>query len=205
MKLFYSPPSPFARKVIVVLKETNQINDVELVNIKIGPLSSGQIIPPLNPLGKIPTLILPTGESLIDSKYICRYFAERQNGERAIKLYAKGKDVWRVLNFEALGDGIMDAAILLVYEERIRSEELRVQAWVDAQKLKITRTLDYLESNNQALTAAVNMGNLTIAIALDYLDFRHKNISWRTNHPILTSWHQEIKTRNSLVTTLPSD
>ena len=205
MKLFYSPSSPFARKVLVTLIETEQINDVELVQVKIGPLDSGEIIPGFNPLGKIPTLILPSGEPLIDSKFICRYFSEKKRGLKELKLYPSGMALWQSLNFEALADGIMDAAILLVYEERIRAEELRVKAWVDAQKLKITRTLNFLEDQKTFLSKDVTIGSLTICIALDYLDFRHAEMEWRLNCPFLADWHLEIKNRKSLTSTIPHD
>ena len=77
MKLFYSRPSPFARKALVALIETKQIDDVLLEEVKIGPMAPGDIIPAVNPLGKIPTLLLPDGSSIIDSKYICRYIDEK--------------------------------------------------------------------------------------------------------------------------------
>mgnify|MGYP001166221699 CR=1 FL=1 len=205
MKLFYSPPSPFARKVLVTLIETKQIDDVELVQVKVGPLDPGEIVPSFNPLGKIPTLILPGGEPLIDSKLICRYFADKKNRPYDIELYPPGTDLWPVLNLEALADGIMDAAILLVYEKRIREKEFRVKSWVDAQRLKITRTLNFLEAQQTTFSKDLNIGSLTICIALDYLDFRHADMEWRLNCPYLADWHLEIKNRKSLASTMPHD
>ncbi len=205
MKLFFSLPSPFARKVLVVLIETDQISDVELESVKIGPLNPGEVIPNFNPLGKIPTLVLPTGEALIDSKLICRFFGDKQKEGQIEKLYPTDDRIWEVLNYEALADGIMEAAILLVYEQRIRNQEQRVEGWVIAQKLKITRTLDFLETNSHKLQTGVNIGNLTVAIALDYLDFRHQNIEWRLGRPFLAQWYETIRLRNSLITTLPQD
>ena len=73
MILYYSRPSPFARKALVALIETKQLDDVVLEEVKIGPMAPGEIVPAANPLGKIPTLLLPNGSSIIDSKYICRY------------------------------------------------------------------------------------------------------------------------------------
>ena len=205
MKLFYSRPSPFARKALVALIETKQIEDVLLEEVKIGPMAPGDIIPAVNPLGKIPTLLLPDGSSIIDSKYICRYIDEQNQANDGTKLYPEGENIWEALHLEALADGILEAAVLLIYEIRVRSEELRVKAWVDAQLLKINRTLNHLEDNIDQLLDIINMGSLSVAISLDYLDFRHDYIVWRKNHPKLSAWHDHIKSRQSLNDTYPSD
>ena len=205
MILYYSRPSPFARKALVALIETNQLDDVVLEEVKIGPMAPGEIVPAANPLGKIPTLLLPNGSSIIDSKYICRYIDEANPNSDWQKLYPRGEDIWPALRLEALADGILEAAVLLIYEIRIRQEELRVKEWVDAQLLKINRTLDHLEDNISQLLENINMGCLTIAISLDYLDFRHEYIGWRKNHPKLSAWHDRIKSRQSLNETYPTD
>ena len=147
MKLFYSRPSPFARKALVALIETKQIDDVLLEEVKIGPMAPGDIIPAVNPLGKIPTLLLPDGASIIDSKYICRYIDEKNRVNDGTKLYPKGENIWEALHLEALADGILEAAVLLIYEIRTRYEERRVIDWVDSQLLKINRTLNQLEDS----------------------------------------------------------
>ena len=205
MILYYSRPSPFARNALVALIETKQLDDVVLEEVKIGPMAPGEIVPAANPLGKIPTLLLPNGSSIIDSKYICRYIDEANPNSDGQKLYPRGEDIWPALRLEALADGILEAAVLLIYEIRIRPEELRVKEWVDAQLLKINRTLDHLEDNISQLLENINMGCLTIAISLDYLDFRHEYIGWRKNHPKLSAWHDRIKSRQSLNETYPTD
>ena len=205
MKLFYSRPSPFARKALIALIETKQIDNVVLEEVKIGPMAPGDIVPVVNPLGKIPTLLLPNGSSIIDSKYICRYINEIKQLSDGTKLYPDGENLWETLRLEALADGILEAAVLLIYEIRIRSEELRVQSWIDAQLLKINRTLNHLENNINQLLENINMGSLTVAVALDYLDFRHNYIAWRKHHPKLSEWHACIKNRQSLNDTYPSD
>ena len=205
MRLYYSRPSPFARKALVALIETNQINDVELEEVKIGPMAPGEIVPAANPLGKIPTLLLPNGSSIIDSKFICRYIDEINHNNHGIRLYPEGDNIWDALRLEALADGILEAAVLLIYEVRVRAEHLRVQEWVDAQLLKITRTLLYFENNICELEKGINMGSLSVAISLDYLDFRHKNINWQKTHPKLFTWYISIKDRKSLSDTMPVD
>jgi len=183
MILYYSRPSPFARKALVALIETKQLDDVVLEEVKIGPMAPGEIVPAANPLGN----------------------DEANPNSDGQKLYPRGEDIWPALRLEALADGILEAAVLLIYEIRIRPEELRVKEWVDAQLLKINRTLDHLEDNIGQLLENINMGCLTIAISLDYLDFRHEYIGWRKNHPKLSAWHDRIKSRQSLNETYPTD
>ena len=114
MKLFYSRPSPFARKALIALIETKQIDNVVLEEVKIGPMAPGDIVPVVNPLGKIPTLLLPNGSSIIDSKYICRYINEIKQLSDGTKLYPEGENLWETLRLEALADGILEAAVLLL-------------------------------------------------------------------------------------------
>ena len=205
MRLYYSRPSPFARKALVALIETNQIDNVTLEEVKISPLDPGDIVPKVNPLGKIPTLILPDGSSLSESKFICRYIDELNNYKNSEKLYPIDENIWKTLQHEALSDGILEAAVLLVYEKRIRTQQQRVKEWVNAQQLKISRTLEYFEDHTSELEKYVDMGSLTVAIALDYLDFRHDDINWKKNCPTLSDWHKNIKDRKSLVQTSSND
>lgn len=204
MKLFYAKASPFARKVLVLLNEAGKISQADLV------LVSGSVIDPRtlpvdqNPLGKIPTVLLDDGTALFDSGVICRFFANKH----ASWLYA-GPATAETLTLEPLGDGMMDAAILIVYEQRLRPVEKQFQPWIDGQYAKITRALDVLEcqagNHGSALRGAVSMGNLTIAIALQYLDFRMPDFDWRKERPYLRAWEADIARRPSLTTTMPSD
>ena len=127
MKLYDSPTSPYVRKVQVLLRETGQLDDVEMVPSGGTPLDSGTIPVTLNPLAKIPTLERANGVTLYDSRVICRFFDDR--GQAG--LYASGARHWELLTLEATADGLLDAAILMVYETRLRPEEMRFADWVE--------------------------------------------------------------------------
>jgi glutathione S-transferase len=103
------------------------------------------------------------------------------------RLFPAGEARWPALRLQALADGILDAAILQVYEGRYRPEEMRHQPWVDRQQGKIDRALAWLETNPPAGDRRSTIGELTLACALGYLDFRFAG-AWRSAHPNLAAW-----------------
>ena len=125
MRLYHSPTSPYARKVTVLLAETGQTGAVTLVAVAGTPLDTGTMPLAHNPLGKIPALERAEGGALYDSRVICRYLDDRAGG----RLYPPAPRLWDTLTLEATADGILDAAILMVYEARIRPEPLRFADW----------------------------------------------------------------------------
>ena len=154
----------------------------------------------VNPLGKIPTLVLQDGHPLYDSRVICRYLDE-QAGNR----YYTRDHLYDILRMEALCDGIMDAAVLMVYETRFREEGHQSQAWVDAQWAKVDRALSALESRWMShLTGPVDIGQIAVGCALAYLDFRHGDRGWRDGRPQLAEWFAGFESRDSMVATIPS-
>ncbi|HSF94174.1 MAG TPA: glutathione S-transferase, partial [Thermohalobaculum sp.] len=141
MKLYHSPTSPYVRKVMVTLHLTGQLGDVDLIPGSGTPLKPNPQTIGANPLGKVPCLITDEGQTLFDSRVICRYLDWRGKGG----LYPNGAALFPVLAAEALADGIIDAGLLGAYEWRLRPEEFRYQPWVDGQVAKITRGLDVME------------------------------------------------------------
>jgi glutathione S-transferase len=137
-----------------------------------------------NPLGKIPILILDDGNHIYDSRVICEYLDNLAGGN---KLFPAGDTRWPALTLQSLGDGILDASILQVYEKRFRPEEIRHQEWVDYQKDKTQRALTWLEANTPQATAQPHIGDITLACVLGYLDFRFEG-TWREGHPNLVAW-----------------
>ena len=119
MKLYSNPFSPFARKVIVGLREMKAIDEVEIINVAGTPVNSGNIPVSENPLGKIPTLVGTPQGTLFDSRVICYFIDSHFEGG----LYPTS-DFWKILRMEATADGIMDAAVLTTYEKRVRSDRL---------------------------------------------------------------------------------
>ena len=120
MKLIFSPASPFVRKVRVVIDESGLTDQVTPVPVQTTPLVTDPAARSANPLGKIPALVLDDGKSLFDSRVICRYL----NDISGAGLYPAER-IWDVLTLEALADGIMEAAVLMIYEGRLREAENR--------------------------------------------------------------------------------
>ncbi len=200
MKLFHAAASPFVRKVVVLLHETGQLSDVEIVDAAGTPVNSANMPTTYNPLGKIPTLALSDGKTLFDSRVICRFLNDRGNG----KLYPDAPELWATLTLEALGDGIMDAAVLMVYERRCRPEEMVITEWIDGQWVKIVRALDAVENDwMDQLAGPLDMGQIAIGCALAYLDFRHGERDWRAGRQNLAVWEAEFAKRESMVVTVP--
>ncbi|MEH6775167.1 MAG: glutathione S-transferase [Cereibacter changlensis] len=200
MRLYYSPTSPYVRKVMVLLHETGMLDQVELISVGGTPVDTGTLPLALNPLGKIPALERADGPALYDSRVICRYL-DSLAGNR---LYPSGNRLWDTLTLEATADGMLDAAVLMVYETRVRPEEKRFEPWVEGQWGKIDRALDALESRWIAhLTGPLDLGQVAVACALDYLDFRHAGRAWRSARPDLAAWHARFADRPSMAATVP--
>jgi glutathione S-transferase len=199
MQLVDSPASPFCRKVKVVLHETGLVDDVEIVQVTNTPVAPDDLNKANNPLGKIPTLIRDEGCALYDSRVICRYLDARSGG----KLYPEHR-IWETLTLEATGDGIMDAAVLMVYEARFREENHRNAAWLDAQWTKVWRALGALEARWLShLHGRLDAGQIAVGCALGYLDFRHGDRDWRKAHPALAEWNRTFSARPSMEATVP--
>ncbi|MEO1116202.1 MAG: glutathione S-transferase family protein, partial [Pseudomonadota bacterium] len=140
-----------------------------------------------NPLGKIPALVLESGDVLYDSAVILEYLDFLAGGN---KLFPDGEARFAVLRDQALADGIMDAALLRVYEKRFKQPTYRDPAWDAYQGSKVDRGLAYFENNTPsapATAADVDAATLTLACALGYLDMRFGD-AWRDSHPNLVSW-----------------
>ncbi|MFY9209629.1 MAG: glutathione S-transferase [Aestuariivita sp.] len=200
MKLMMAAPSPFVRKVRVLVREAGMTDQVEEVEILVSPSAAPDDLLAANPLGKIPALVREYGPTLYDSRVICRFLNDRAKAA----FYPEAR-LWEVLTLEATADGIMDAAILMVYETRFREEGQRSQPWVDAQWAKVDRALSALESRwISHLAGSVDMGQIALGCALGYLDFRHADRNWREGRPQLAAWFAEFESRDSMQATRPA-
>jgi glutathione S-transferase len=200
MRLHHSPTSPYVRKVMVVLHETDQSGDVAIVPAAGTPVDATHMPLAQNPLGKIPALERDDGPALYDSRVICRFLDDRAGG----RLYPAGSRQWDTLTLEATADGILDAAILMVYEWRVRPEALRMPEWVEGQWAKVSRALDALETRwISHLRGPLDIGQIAVGCALGYLDFRHADREWRRGRPALTAWDAAFAARPSMQATRP--
>lgn len=200
MRLFYSPTSPYARKILVLLAELGKAEAVTLVIGSGTPVDSTNAPIAQNPLGKIPVLARDDGPSLYDSRVITRFLDAEFDGG----MYPQGRRLWDSLTLEATADGILDAALLMVYETRVRPEDKRFDAWVEGQWSKIDRALDAVEGRWMAhLTGPMDIGHIAIACALGYIDFRHAARNWRAGRPALAAWEAGFAARDSMKATVP--
>jgi len=201
MKLIWAPPSPYARKARVVLAESGLSDSVELEQIHPSPLAHDPVLVALNPAGKIPALIRDGGPTLYDSRVICRFLDDHAGAG----LYPDDR-LWEVLTLEATGDAIMDAAILIVYEKRVRQDHLQSSDWVEAQWAKVANILDALESRWLShLAGPLDAGQIAVGCALGYLDLRHDDRAWRHGRDGLDDWYAAFSTRQSMIDTAPPD
>jgi glutathione S-transferase len=199
MKLRYSPASPYVRKVMIVAHETGLADRIEKVTTAVVPVKANDELKAENPLVKLPSLTTDDGQTLYDSPVICEYL---DSLHKATKVFpASGSARWTALRRQALGDGMLDAAILTRYETAVRPKELQWGEWIEGQMRKVRGGLDALEREN--LNGPFDIGTLTVACALGYLDFRFPSEDWRKTRPKLAAWFAEIARRPSMKATEP--
>jgi len=199
MKIFYSPASPFVRKALVLAHEVGLADTLERVAAKPHPINRDKDIVALNPLGKIPTLILEDGSAIYDSRVVCEYLDSLHEGT---KLFPEaGPARWKALSLQALADGLMDAAILVRYEHLARADGERSTSWVEGQNAKIDSSLDGIERAATDFDDTLTIGTITIGCALGYLDLRFGDRDWRASHPKTAAWFAEFSKRPSMLAT----
>lgn len=200
MKLYYAPTSPFVRKVMVLLEETGQLGDVTIENVALTPLNRPDALQPMNPLSKIPALERPDGPAIYDSRVICAFLDDRAKGG----MYPTGARLWETRTLESTADGIMDAAVLMVYEGRVRPDDKQWDGWVDAQWAKVSGGIAALNNRWMGyLAGPMDIGHIAVGCALAYVDFRHGDRDWRSGNEALATWLETFESRPSMVATRP--
>jgi glutathione S-transferase len=195
MQIYFSPTSPYVRKCLVVAHELGLSSKIELLPSHAHPVQRDAQIIRSNPLGKVPTLLCDDGSVLYDSRVICEYFDDLQGGG----LFPKsGPERWQALTLQALADGMLDAALLARYEQAARPELLRWNDWLAGQIDKLSTSLAALEKDSHTLAGHVDIGTLSVACALWYVDLRFADLNWRPRHPGVAAWAADIGLRPSL-------
>jgi glutathione S-transferase len=138
----------------------------------------------LNPLGKLPTLVLEDGSALFDSRVILEWLDAQAGGG---KIIPAGEHRFPALRLQAIGDGIMDASVQQMSERRHHEGPALSQAWMDYQREKVTRSLSFVASDMDLLAGTPHVGHIALACALAYLDYRFDGF-WRRDHPGLVDW-----------------
>ena len=205
MRLRYSPTSPFVRKVMVVALETGLAERIERIPTSVAPTTPNEEVARENPLVKVPALTTDDGLVLYDSPVICEYLDTLHSGAKLFPAAGKGR--WIALRQQALGDGMLEAAILGRYES-VRPKEFLWQDWIDAQLRKVRGALAALEIEVEAGelgdgSDGVTIGQLTIGCALGYLDFRYQSEEWRARARRLAPWYERLAERKSMQLTMP--
>jgi glutathione S-transferase len=161
LQLYGSGASPFVRKARVLMAEAG-IDDVDYVEVSASPMGGEDRVNTANPLGKIPSLVRDNGPTIYDSNVICRFLDDHSGG-----LFYPQARLWEVLTLEATADGIMEAAVGVIYEKRFRPEALQWPEWHEAQWVKVERALDAIERSWLShLEGPVHMGQIAVACAL---------------------------------------
>ena len=199
MQLYSNPASPYARKVRVSALELGLAGRIELLEVTQSPVNPHRELRAHNPLGKIPALMTDTGETLYDSPVICEYLDALAGGDRLFP--PPGPARWTALRRQALADGMADAVVLVRYEQIARPASLLWQDWIEGQFLKVRTALDALEKED--LGGPLDIGTISVACALGYLDLRFPDERWRETHSRLAAWYAAACERPSLAATQP--
>ncbi len=183
MILRSSPPSPFGRSVKLAAAILGLKDRIEVVTADTN--DPNDALRKQNPLGKIPALILENGKAIFDSRVIIEYLDMLAGGGKVIP--KDGDARYDVLVLLALANGLMEAALLQVYEGRYREADKTEPKWLALQSGKVERALAVLEASPPIIDATPNAGCIGVACALGYLDLRFAG-KWRADHPNLVAW-----------------
>ncbi|MCM2253260.1 MAG: glutathione S-transferase N-terminal domain-containing protein [Ramlibacter sp.] len=204
MKLIGSTSSPYVRKVRIVMAEKKL--DYEFVVEDVWAADS--TISQSNPLGKVPCLVMEGGEALFDSRVIVEYLDTLSPVGKLIP--AVGRERAEVKTWEALADGVVDAAILARMESHWpgRAKAQRSQAWIDRQLSKVHASVKSMSQGlaDKPFCAGIylSLADIAVGCALDYLDFRFPDIDWRGSYPNLAKLQDKLAQRQSFIDTRPA-
>ena len=202
MNLIGSHTSPYVRKVRIVLAEKK----IEYDFLIDSPWLEGSGVPNLNPLGKIPVLILDDDTPLFDSRVIVQYIDSVTPNNKLFP--APNRERIEVKRWEALADGVCDAAATAFLEGK-RPRSQRSEDWIARQREKITRSLEFMSEelgeNAYCMGTHFSLADIAVGAALGYLCFRFADIAWQETHPNLARLYAKLMKRPSFAETIPHD
>jgi glutathione S-transferase len=197
MKLLYQTHSPHARKVLVMAHEVGIADRLEVVNQETSPMVRNDAVFALNPLGKVPVLILSDVDCLFDSMVICEYLDGLHDGPRMFPPHGAAR--WHAQRLQALAQGMADAGIQLRWETERRPEAFRWPQLGDGYRDKLVTSYDYIEAEI-SLDGPVDIGQISLACTLSWLAFR--DLPWfGDRHPRLAAWFEAFSHRPSMTRT----
>jgi len=207
MKLFWTPASPFTRKVCIAARELDLWQCIEVLptkwslewGYKTVPFTSG--LAEANPIARIPTLITDDGVPLGDSTLACLYLDEVSKDK---KIIPNGADKWRMWSLYAIADGMIEAQILM-RAENLRPPNVRSDSFLAKQNDRIARCLDALEARTGELDGQLDLAQITAGVALSYQDWRDWLGDFRDGRPKLADWFDVFSERESMNVTAPQE
>lgn len=202
MKLAFSPSSPFARKVRIAAIELGLIDKIEFISAKVVPGEpNDDYIRDVNPVKKLPALILDNGDVIVDSYVIVEYLDELAGGGKVIP--ASGPARWRVKSDHSITQGMLDSMLLCRYEKAVRPEALRWQAWSDDHWNRAWQGMTRFENKPDVLSGPLDVAQIGIVCVLGYADFRFADCGWRKAFPKLAAFNEKMMQRESVKISVP--
>jgi glutathione S-transferase len=203
MKLYWSPRSPFVRKVMVCAYELGIAEKIERIRALVSLTQVNADVLKVNPIGRIPALVMDDGQVLYDSHVICEYLDTEYGNSRLFPQLRPAR--WDALRRLALGDGMLETGILW-RSERMRPAAQQSSPMLAAFERKMTSALAAIEQDERGLDGGrADIGDVAIGCALGYLDFRFAEIDWRAQHPRTAASFEPFNNRPSMQQTLPYD
>ncbi|SEK39168.1 glutathione S-transferase [Pacificibacter marinus] len=200
LSLYWGSASPFVRKVMVVAHMLQIEDSIEVLDSAAHPTDRDTRIQAFNPLAKVPAARTEDGVVLYDSRVICEYLDTEKNGGIVPRA---GAPRWTALQRQALADGLLDAALLIRYETLVRPEPHRWPLWIEKQTEKIMDALDAMDADIPD-DGCQDIGAITYACALGWLNFRFPELNWQEKRPALAHWHAEFEKTPALIATRPT-
>ena len=202
LKLYWSPRSPFVRKVMVCAHELGVVDRIETVYALVSMSKVNPEVMGVNPVGRIPALVTDDGLKLYDSHVICEYLDARYGESRLFRGHTEAR--WDALRRLALGDALLETLVLW-RSEQTRPAPQQSPAVLDAFERKAASAIAALELEDRSRhVAAVDIGDIAIGCALGYLDFRFSEIDWRSTYPNLAKLQEKLMQRQSFIDSKPA-
>jgi glutathione S-transferase len=202
MKLSFSPASPFARKVRIAAIELGLIDQIEFIPAATVPgQPNDDYMRQVNPLKKLPALILDNGEVIVDSYVIAEYLDDLAGGGKLIP--SSGPERWRVRSDHSLLQGMLDSMLLCRYEKLVRPQPLFWQAWYDDHWNRAWTGFAKFNANDKVLSGPFDIVQIALACALGYADFRFADCGWREAYPNLAAFNERMMQRESIAISVP--
>jgi glutathione S-transferase len=196
VKLYNTPTSPFGRKVLITAIEKGIDGKMEVLPARTPEAELHK----KNPLDKLPVLVTDDGEAIIESSLICEYLDEIGAGPKLVPTDTKARR--KIIQAQAVSQGVLDAVVLLRMEDRRKPEE-RSKEWIERQQKKVNRGVPALDSLLGTLPEGPTLAHITFACTVWFMDKHGIGGDWRTSAPKLAAWYEAFKTRPSFVKTEP--